>query len=107
MTSFQAFTRIASVVVLTGSVFLAFSSVLKEHLFKSKKVITYIDNVRLFFAETDAEYDLEVEVSSNASEQKDMLMAVNRRELAGSIRSRKTKGKRTRRSCSCSDQYRG
>ena len=33
MTSFQAFTRIASVIVLTGLAFSAFSILLKERLF--------------------------------------------------------------------------
>ena len=56
-------------------------------------------------AETDVEYNLEVEVSSNAIEQEDTsdepedAYTSNRQELAGSIWNRKTKGKRTRRSC--------
>ena len=86
MSSFQAFTRIASVIFLTGLAFSAFSILLKERLFKKerafikkKMVVTYIDSVvwrcKLYsswdseVAEMNVEYDLKVEVSSNASEQ--------------------------------------
>ena len=80
MTSFQAFTCITLVIVLMGSGFSAFSILFTEGLFNSKKkVITYIDNVvwRCYLyprwdsevAETNIEYDLEVKVSSNTSEQ--------------------------------------
>ena len=42
VTSFQAFTRIASVIVLTGSVFSTLSILLKERLIMCKKNYSHI-----------------------------------------------------------------
>ena len=119
VTSYQAFTRIASVIVLTGSLLSAFSTLLKERLFSSKKVITYIDNVvrrcQLYSssyseaAETNVEYNLEVEFSSNAREQEDT-SDDDKPEDANEPLSDENwlaeyETERQRRSCFCSDQY--
>ena len=83
VTSFQAFAPVASVVVLTGLVFAASCIVSKECRFEIKKLLkSYLlimsssdasfDSSSFFkTAETEVEYDLEVEVMSNTSKQKD------------------------------------
>ena len=83
MTSFQAFARVASVVVLTDLVFAALSILSEERRFYIKKLVkSYIaimsssdasfdSSSDSETAEMEVECDLEVEVMSNVSEQKD------------------------------------
>ena len=83
VTSFQAFARVASVVVLMGLVFAASRILSKERLFKIKKLVeSYLlimsssdarsdSSLDSETAGTEVEYDLEVEVMPNASKQND------------------------------------
>ena len=83
VTSFQAFAPVASVVVLTGLVFAVSSILSKECQFYIKKLVksyllimsssdaSFDSSLDSETAEMEEEYDLEVEVMSNASEQKD------------------------------------
>ena len=83
VTSFQAFARIASVVVLTDLVLAASSILSKERRFYIKKLVksyllimsssdaSFDSSSDSEAAATEVEYDLEVEVMSNASEQRD------------------------------------
>ena len=66
--SFQAFAPVASIVLLTGLVFAASSILSKERRLKIKKLVK---SSLLIMSSSNASFDLEVEVMSNVSEQKD------------------------------------